>query len=71
MKKPLNLFFLTGCILPYISHDIGMCRPKGYGFWVILVYTGIDFAHFGLESGIAFEGPTVMYEHICQLVPIE
>ena len=27
-----------------------------------------DFAHFGLESGIVFEGPTVVHEHICQLV---
>ena len=27
-----------------------------------------DFAHFGLESGIVFEGATVVYEHICQLV---
>ena len=27
-----------------------------------------DFAHFGLESGIVFEGATVVYEHICRLV---
>ena len=27
-----------------------------------------DFAHFGLESGIVFEGATVVYEHICKLV---
>ena len=33
--------------------------------------TGIGFAHFGLESGIVFEGPTVVYEHISQLIPIE
>ena len=26
--------------------------------------TGIDFAHFGLESGIVFEGTTGMYEAI-------
>ena len=26
--------------------------------------TGIDFAHFGLESGMVFEGATGMYEHI-------
>ena len=24
--------------------------------------TGIDFAHFGLESGMVFEGTTVVYE---------
>ena len=26
--------------------------------------TGIDFAHFGLESGIVFEGTTGVYERI-------
>ena len=25
--------------------------------------TVIDFVHFGLESGIVFEGATVVYEH--------
>ena len=29
----------------------------------------IDFAHFGLESGIVFGGATVVDEHICRLVP--
>ena len=33
--------------------------------------TGIGFAHFGLESGIVFEEPTVVYERISQLIPIE
>ena len=33
--------------------------------------TVIDFAHFGLESGLVFEGTTVVYEHICRLVPNE
>ena len=35
-----------------------MCRPKGYRFCVVLAWmkTGIGFAHFGLESGIVFEG---------------
>ena len=33
--------------------------------------TVIDFAHFGLESGIVFEGAAVVYEHICRLVPNE
>ena len=27
-----------------------------------------DFAQFGLESGIVFEGATVVYGHICRLV---
>ena len=26
--------------------------------------TGIDFAHFGLESGMVFEGTTGVYERI-------
>ena len=33
--------------------------------------TVIDFAHFGLESGIVFERGTVVYEHIYQFVPNE
>ena len=33
--------------------------------------TVIDFARFGLESGIVFDGATVVYEHICRLVPNE
>ena len=27
--------------------------------------TGIDFAHFNLESGMVFKGTTVVYERIC------
>ena len=33
--------------------------------------TVIDFVHFGLESGIVFEGATVVYEHFCRFVPNE
>ena len=32
---------------------------------------GIDLAHFGLEWGTVFEGDTVVYEHICRLIPNE
>ena len=28
--------------------------------------TGIYFAHFGLESGMVFEGTTGVYERICR-----
>ena len=28
--------------------------------------TGKDFAHFGLESGMVFEGTTGLYERICR-----
>ena len=39
-----------------------MYRPKGYGFWVFGLKTGIHFAHFGLESSVVFEGTTGVYE---------
>ena len=49
---------------PYISY-IGMCRPIGVGFLRLFgPETGIAFAHIGLESGMAFEGSTGMYERI-------
>ena len=45
-----------------------MCRPEGY----IYIYfsrfslkTGLHFAHFGLESGIVFNGTMEVYERIC------
>ena len=45
-------------VLPYISH-IGMCRPIGWGFCAVLgLKTGVYFAHFGLEWGMAFEETT-------------
>ena len=54
-------------VLPYISH-IGICRPEGY-IYIFLGFfglkTGIQFAHFGLESGIVFDGTTGVYERIC------
>ena len=53
-----------GGVLPYISH-IGMCRPKGYGFWGLLgLKTDIHFAHLGLDSSMVFEGTTGAYERI-------
>ena len=46
-------------LLPYISH-IGMCRPKGYGFFHRFgLKVGIDFAHSGLELGIVFKRATL------------
>ena len=41
-----------------------MCRPKGFFFFFCRfgLKTGIDFAHFGLESGMIYEGFTVAYE---------
>ena len=47
-----------GGVLPYISY-IGMYRPIGVGFMRRFgLKTGIHFAHFGLESGMVFEGTT-------------
>ena len=53
-----------GKVLSYISY-IGMCRPIGVVFLRRFVLkTGIHFAHFGLESGMVFEGTTGVYEGI-------
>ena len=43
-----------------------MCHPKGYTWFLghFGLKTGIDFAHFGLESGTVYEGFTV-YERVC------
>ena len=54
-ERPGNkyAFFLGGGgVLPYIS-NIGYVLPKSVGF---LGRFCIDFAHFGLESGMVFEG---------------
>ena len=42
-----------------------MCRPKRVGFLTRFgLKTGIDFAHFGLELGMVFEGTTGVYERM-------
>ena len=42
-----------------------MCAaPKGVVLRRFGLKTGIDFAHFGLESGMVFEETTGMYEGI-------
>ena len=45
------------------------CRnvpPQWVGFFRRLgPKTGIDFAHFGLESGMVFEGTSGVYGRIC------
>ena len=45
-------------VLPYTSY-IGMSHPTGSGLGL---KTGIYFAHFGLESGMVFEGTMGVYE---------
>ena len=43
-----------------------MCRPKGHWFLDLfgLKTATIHFDHFGLESGMVFEGTTGAYERI-------
>ena len=48
--------FMPGGVLPYISHK-GMPAHRVGVFRRFGLKTGIDFAHFGLESGMVFEGP--------------
>ena len=48
--------------LPYISYTSG-CRPPRVGFLRRFgLQTSIHFPHFGLESGMVFEGTTGVYE---------
>ena len=55
-----------GRVLPYIGH-IGMCPPKRVRFLRRFgLKTCKEFAHFGLESGMVFEGATGVYERICR-----
>ena len=53
------LYYLGPGVLPYVS----MCCPKGF-FRRFGLKTGVEFAHFGLESGMVFEGTTGVYERI-------
>ena len=43
----------------FVPHQ-NLCFLCRYG-----LKTGKDFAHFGLEPGMAFEGTTGVYEPIC------
>ena len=58
--------FRSWGLIPYMSHhQQGMCRHKRYGFCAFFgLKTVIDFARFGLESGMVFEGTTGVYEGI-------
>ena len=51
-------------------YRLSCCRKKLVWFSRrFCLKTVIDFARFGVESGIVFEGATVVYEHIYGLVP--
>ena len=45
------------CMYVHLPHRVGFLRRFG-------LKTGIDFAHFGLESGIVIERTTELYESI-------
>ena len=48
---------------PFLSHMV-CAAPKGVIFGPLGLKTGIDFAHFGLESDMVFEGTTGAHERI-------
>ena len=54
-----------GGVLPYISY-IGMAASMGR---VFAPFWSEHFAHFGLESGMVFEGTTGVYERILVSIP--
>ena len=65
VKSLENLrIFSRGAVRPHTTH-VGMCHPKGYvSLRRFCLKTGIDFAHFALESGMVFEGTTKVYDRI-------
>ena len=53
-----------GVVLPYVTY-IGRVPPPWVAFLSLFALkTGIHFTHFGLESGMVFEGTTGVYERI-------
>ena len=51
-----------GRVSPFYK-PCGYVRPQRVGFLGLFgLKTGIDFAQFGLESGMVFEGTTGVYE---------
>ena len=47
-----------------------MCPHKGYGFSRLFgLKTGTEFAHFGLETGMVFDGTTGVYELFIVSIP--
>ena len=54
-----------GGVLPYISYILRYVLPHRVGFWRRFGQkTGIHFAHFGLGSGMVFEGTTAVSKRI-------
>ena len=53
---------VPGGVTPFYK-PCGYVRPQWVGFLRLSgLKTGIDFAQFGLESGMVFEGTTGVYE---------
>ena len=52
-----------GGVLPYINY-ISMCRSIGWGFWAVLVWKRVYTLPILVESGVAFEGTTGVYDGI-------
>ena len=53
---------VPGGVTPFYK-PCGYVRPQRVGFLRCFgLKTGIDFAQFGLESGMVFEGTTGVYE---------
>ena len=71
-REPLSRGCFSRCQVFTISPGgSSLCKPYRYvpPLWVGFLRrfglkTGIDFAHFGLESGMVYEGTTV----VCQCV---
>ena len=52
---------------PLYKPHMPLMPPHTVGFLGLFgLKTGIDFAHFGPESGMIFEGTTGVYERICR-----
>ena len=49
---------------PLYMPDIGMHMYRVWRLCCFVLKTGTDFAHFGLESGMGFEGATGVYERM-------
>ena len=48
-----------------------MFRPKGRVLCYFGLNTGIEFAYFGLKSGMVLGGTRRVYERICLSIPKE
>ena len=69
---PKRFYLNAGGVLPYISHT-GMGRPPPPLQRVGVLHRfglNIDFAHFGLESGMVYEGIRVVYQCVRFVVTI-